>query len=61
VRLEIGQRWAAHYGHSGEDVARFLTDRGYRYERIVDDELRPASASLRSDLAEGRNFLFTAA
>jgi hypothetical protein len=61
VMLEIDQRWAARYGHTGEQVARFLTERGYGYERIVDDELRPASPSLADDLAEGRNFLFTAA
>jgi FkbM family methyltransferase len=61
VLLEIDERWASRYGHSGEQVARFLTERGYGYERIVEDELRPASASLASDLAEGRNFLFTAA
>lgn len=58
--LEIDERWAARYGFSGADVVRFLTDLGYRYERIVGDDLRPASGSLQTDLAEGRNFIFTA-
>jgi FkbM family methyltransferase len=57
--LEIDERWVARYGHTGADVLNFLIDRGYRYERIVGEELLPPSASLAEDLASSRNFLFT--
>lgn len=59
--LEIDERWAKRYGHTGADVVEFLTERGYGYERIVGEALLPASGSLAQDLREGTNFLFTAA
>lgn len=58
--LEIDQRWAARYGNTGEDVIELLAELGYRYERLVADELLPPTGNARRDLEEGRNFLFTA-
>jgi FkbM family methyltransferase len=58
--LEIDERWAARYGNTGADVVALLTTLGYGYERLVGDELLPASGDLGSDLEQGRNFLFSA-
>lgn len=56
--IEVDERWAQRYGHQGIDVFSFLAERGYGYERFVEDRLVPASGSPRSDLTEGTNFLF---
>jgi FkbM family methyltransferase len=60
LMLEIDDRLASRYGHSGAELVRYLSELGYGYERIVGDELLPPSDSLASDLSEGHNFIFSA-